>query len=316
MKIAGVPFHPAHSSNYTVGREGRQIKYFTVHHTAALNDTLRYLWGDPDRNGSSHFGVFNGYAEQYVDIKDTAWTNNNWLSNTESITCETRGDWRNGYFDQSTLDMLTDIMYKCLSFYPNLQLTYHKDVSSAVTLCPADLKDKGYAAQCWKKAQNRLAVEKAAAQAPAVSLRMDIPDKKVILIRDSNLWDMGFSTWAGAKAVKALPKGTVLDVAGIYSHALGGQYYLSSYSWNNGVNNGINVKDCEDYVAPKPTPAPTPTPKPVPAPVEPPKESGGAGTIPPVPVNPNGDLIERVASLEKIVKAITDFLDKIFKWNK
>ncbi len=315
MKIAGIPFYPAHSSNFTVGREGRSIKYFTVHHMAALNDTLRYLWGNPDRNGSSHFGAFNGYAEQYVDTDNTAWCNGNWLSNTESISCETRGDWRFGYYDQATLDTLTNIMYQCLKVYPNLQLTYHKDVSSTTTLCPADLKDKGYAAQCWQNAKNRIAVEQAAAQAPAVNLRTDIADKKVILIRDSNLWDMGFTTWAGAKAVKALPKGTVIDVAGVYNHQLGGKYYLSNHSWNNGINNGINVKDCEDYVAPTPQPTPAPTPVP-PTPTNPPTNEG-SGTIPPVPVDPNGDVVKRLNALELVVKAITDFLDKIFKdWRK
>ena len=109
MRI-GSNFYSAHYSNYTVGREGRAIKYFTVHHMAALNDTLRYLWGNPDRNGSSHFGVFNGYYEQYVDTDNTAWTNGNWLSNTESITCETRGDWRNGFYDRATLNTLTEVM--------------------------------------------------------------------------------------------------------------------------------------------------------------------------------------------------------------
>lgn len=311
-------FYPAAASNYTKGRTS-PIRKFTVHHSAGWEQTLRYLWADPARNGSSHFYVSGSVREQYVDTADTAWTNGNWASNCESITCETRGDWRNGYYDQATLNNLTEVMYQCLKVYPDLQLTFHKDVSSSTTLCPADLKDKGYAAKCWQNAKNRIAVEKAAANPKTpVSLRLDIPDKKVILIRDSNLWDMSFTSFANAKAIKALPKGTVIDVAGVYDHPLSkSDYYLSNYSWNAGLNQGINRADCEDYVPPKPaptpkpdvTPAPTPTPVPVPTP-EPPKE--GPGTLPPIPVDPNGDLLKRVSALEAIVKKIVDFLSSLF----
>ena len=308
-------FYQAHSSNYTPGRAA-PIRAFTVHHSAGFEETLRYLWANPNRNASSTFYVSGSVREQYVQIEDTPWTNANFDSNSESLTCEVRGDWRNGYYDQATLNNLTEVMYQCLKLYPNLVLNYHQDVARAFTECPADLKHKGYAANCWQNAKNRIAVENQAAQTPAVNLRTDIADKKVILIRDANLWDMSFTTWAGAKAVKALPKGTVIDVAGVYNHQLGGQYYLSNYSWNNGINNGINVKDCEDYVepAPVPTPEPTPIPEPTPVPVPtPPKEEGGSGTLPPVPVDPQGNPIEkRVSALEALVQKIVDFLSSIF----
>lgn len=299
-------FYPADPSNYTKGREGRAIKYFTVHHSAGWEQTLRHLWANPDRDGSSTFYVSGTVREQYVELEDTPWTNNNWLSNTESITCETRGDWRNGYRDQATLNNLTEVMYQCLKLYPNLQLTYHKDVSRSATVCPADLKDKGYAAECWQAAKNRIAVE---SKPQPAGLRTDIPDKKVILIRDSNIWDMSFTSFANAKAVGALPKGTVIDVAGVYDHPLSKtDYYLSNYSWNKGLNNGINRADCVDYVPPAPTPTPKPTPGPTP---EPPK-SEGPGTLPPLPVDPNGDLVKRVTALEEIVKKIVEFLAGFF----
>lgn len=310
-------FYPADPSNYSKGREGHAIKYFTVHHSAGWEQTLRYLWADPNRNGSSTLYVSGSVREQYVELEDTPWTNNNWTSNLESITCETRGDWRNGYYDQATLNNLTEVMYQCLKLYPNLQLTFHKDVSRSSTLCPADLKDKGYAAQCWQNAKNRIAVEAAAANPKTpVNLRVDIPDKKVILIRDTNLWDMSFTSFANAKAIKALPKGTVIDVAGVYDHPLSkSDYYLSNYSWNGGFNHGINRADCEDYVPPAPpvvneptVPVPPVTP---PAPVPPTNE--GPGTLPPLPVDPNGDPLEkRVTALEAIVKKIVDFLKSIF----
>lgn len=317
MRLPGTTFYPAHSSNFTKGREGKTPKYFTVHHIAAIITTLRHLWGNPDRNGSSHLGVFDGYAEGHVDLLDTAWTNGNWTSNLESITCEVNGDWRFGYYNQGTLNTLTEVMYQSLKLFPNLILTFHKDVSTKSTLCPADLKDKGYALACWNKAKNRIKVEKEAANPKTpVSLRLDIPDKKVVLIRDANVWDMSFTSFSSAKAVTALKAGTVIDVAGVYDHPLSKtDYYLSKYSWDRGLNNGISQADCIDYVEPKPAPIPDPIkPTPVPTPVPPVDED--PGTIPPLPVDPNGDIIKRLTTLEAFMKLVGNFLDKIFKWRK
>ncbi len=302
-------FYQAHWSNYTAGRV-RPIRTFTVHHSAGFEETLRYLWANPDRNASSTFYVSGSVREQYVHIEDTPWTNGNFGSNSESLTVEVRGDWRNGYYDQATLDNLAEVMYQSLKLYPNLSLIYHQDVSDGTTLCPADLKLKEYALQQWNKAKNRIAVENQAAQQPA-GLRVDIPDKKVIVIRDTNLWDMSFTSFANAKAVKALPKGTVIDVAGVYDHPLSNtDYYLSNYSWNNGINNGINRADCEDYEFEVIT-----TPDPVTHPSEPtpdaPKE--GSGTVDPVPVDPEGNPLEkRITALEALVQKIVDFLSSIF----
>lgn len=121
---------------------------------------------------------------------------------------------------------------------------------------------------------------------PTVTLQIsDIQNKKVKLVRDANLWDLGFTTWATAKSVKTLPVGTVVEVSALAKHPLGGEYYLSEYSYSRGVGNGINVKDCQDYVDPvappkdtsvvqPPEDAPineapviTPDPTPVPVPV-------------------------------------------------
>lgn len=325
-KIKKFPFYPAHVSNYTRGREGRAPKYLTVHHTAGFENTLRYLWQNPDRNGSSHFFAGDTHSEQYVDTVDTAWTNGNWRSNTESITIETRGDWRNGYKDGTTLNQLAEIMYQILKVYPNLKLQYHMDVSDKSTLCPADLKHKGYALAQWNIAQNRIKVENQAPPVPAPSpkpkpsLRVDIPDKKVVLIRDANLWDMSFTSFDKAKAIKALPRGTVIDVAGVYDHPLSSvDYYLSKYSWDHGQNYGISRADCKDYTPPPEQPTPVQPPAaPAPIPVTPPPIEEGPGTLPPVPVDPEGNPIEkRLSALEAIIKLITDFLDKIFKdWRK
>lgn len=267
MRLPGVPFYQADSSNYTKGRGGNPIKYFTVHHSAGFESTLRYLWQNPARNASSHFFAGNGFREQYVDTNDTAWTNGNFTSNQQSITCETRGDWRNGYYDQSTLDQLTEIMYQCLKAYPNLQLTYHQDVSSVYTLCPADLKHKGYAANCWNNAKARIARENAPAPtptpAPSKISYAKITPKRIELIRTASLWNFNFTDWSKAKAIKTYQKGSVIDVVAIAKNALGGEYYMTAYSYNNGnvrSTNGFNTADCTDYVAEK-TQQPTVEPK-------------------------------------------------------
>jgi len=266
MRVAGVPFYQAHTNNFTRGRE-RAVRYITIHHSAGWEDTLRYLWANPSRNGSSHFWVGNnaGQIEQYVDTDDTAWTNGNWVSNTESITIETRGDWR-GYFDQTTLNNLKTLLVALRKAYPNTAITYHKDVSSTITLCPADLKDKGYAKLEWDKASAILAGPAPTPTPPASSLSYErITPKRVILNKATRLWDFNFNDWASAKPVgEPYPAGWSVDVVAIGKNSLGGRYYMTAYSFNEGnirATNGFNVADANDYV-PAPTPPNVPDPVP------------------------------------------------------
>ena len=149
---------------------------------------------------------------------------------------------------------------------------------------------------------------------PSVTLQIsDIQNKKVRLKKDTNLWDLAFTTWAGAKSVKTLPAGTIVEVSALAKHPLGGNYYLSEYSYSRGVGNGINVVDCEDYTDPVAPPkdtsviqppkdapineapviTPTPTPVPIPLPVD--DETVGL-------------LKSIVTKLGEIIKSITDFL--------
>jgi len=262
MKLAIAKFYPAATSNYSKGRE-QPIRYITIHHSAGWEATLRYLWADPSRNGSSHFWVGNlaGQIEQYVDTADTAWTNGNWKSNNESITIEVRGDWR-GYYDKATLDNLGRLLTELRRNYPNVGITYHKDVSNKITLCPADLKDKGYAKVVWDSVTAQLNPPKP--PAPSITYRKITP-KRVQLIVSTNLWNFNFTNWTKAQAVQPYGQGSVIDVVAIAKNALGAEYYMTAYSYNNGAiraTNGFNVKDCKDYVPPAPsTPPPVVTPK-------------------------------------------------------
>lgn len=253
MKLP-VPFYQAANTNFTKGRTS-PIRKLTIHHSAGWEATLRYLWADPNRNGSSHFWVGNlvGQIEQYVDTDDTAWCNGNWASNSESMSVETRGDWR-GYYDRGTLDNLYKLMIMLLPTYPNLILEFHMDVSSSITLCPADLKHKGYARAEFDRAVASFNVPAPTPTPPANAglTYMAITPKRVKLIRTASLWNFNFTSWSNAQAVGVpYQAGHIVDVVAVGKNALGGEYYMTAYSYNNGAirsTNGFNVKDCEDYV--------------------------------------------------------------------
>lgn len=303
------PFYPADSSNYTVGRGGKKIKNITFHHTAAANSTLRYLWADPNRNGSSHYfvGTTNKY-EQYVKEANTAWTNGNFSSNQESITIETRGDWRFGYKSQETIDNLVALVRDIRLAYPGITYNIHRDVSLKGTVCPGDLPVD----LIWKASVPVPTVKK-----PEPVLRVDIKDKKIELLEDTNIWDMSFTTWSGKnkpKAVGSLKAGTVIDIAGEYDHPLSSvDYYLSKWAWDNNKNWGISKssKVSKTYVAPKPVKVPAKTPT-VDNPAKPAADEspkGGQGIDLPLPIDENG---EKLNKIYEIVLWVQNTLKRIF----
>jgi len=141
-----IPFYPAHSSNFTKGRN-RAVRFITIHHTAANNTTLRNLWANPARNASSHYFVSSTRIEQYVKLADTAWCNGNFASNSECITIEVNGNWQGTYYNQKTIDNLTKLLAHIKKIYPTIQLNYHNDI--VATICPGTLKSKGYARKAF-----------------------------------------------------------------------------------------------------------------------------------------------------------------------
>ena len=249
MRLSIAQFYQANGNNYSPGRNGNPVRYVTIHHSAGWEATLRYLWADPNRNGSSHFWVGNqpGQIEQYVDTDDTAWCNGNWQSNLQSISIEVRGDWR-GYYDQQTLNNLELLLQQIRKNYPTADIQYHKDVSDKITLCPADLKDKGYARTVWDRVTSWLNPPKP--PAPSIVYRKITP-KRIKLTRAANLWNFAFTDWTKAQAIKAYEAGAVIDVVAVAKNALGGEYYMTAYSYNDGAirqTNGFNIKDAIDYV--------------------------------------------------------------------
>lgn len=304
LQDLGIQFYPAHPSNMTVGRGGTPIRKITVHHMAGTPDTLRYLWGNAGRNGSSHFGVFPNKIEQYVQLGDTAWCNGNWNSNLESITIENWGDWRNGWTSPETLANLKRLLRELRKVYPTAQLTFHQDVSDKVTECPAQLR--GHAQRVWDEITNEFAPP---ITPKPTAIYRQFPVKKVELIRDTNLWDFSFTDWSKAVAVKSFPKGSVIDVTAEATNALGAKYYMTPYSYNGGqvrATNGFNVKDCKDFVD-------TPAPKPVDPPVTPPPVTPPTPKPPVVdPAKPTSYDVEQ----DKKIQWLTDIVNKILEFFK
>ncbi len=81
----------ADKNNYMIGRNGNNIKSVTIHHMADVLtiEECGRLFQNPNRKASSHYGIdSSGRVGLYVNEKDTAYTNSNFKSNTESVTIE------------------------------------------------------------------------------------------------------------------------------------------------------------------------------------------------------------------------------------
>jgi len=271
-----------------------------------------HWWNSPDRIGGSasdHDSIvnyLNGRAAQgqaptvnyvlsepkltlCIAPENVAWTSS--AGNPTTIGVECTPHFTDGFYKKAGWlhDQLEQRFGKTLSIW------VHFEWQAGTQCSPMNKSRIRQEADKWK-AERQAPVPPPVVVAPpansTVTLQIaDITNKKVKLIKDTSLWDLSFTTWAGAKSIKTLPAGTIVEVSATAKHPLGGTYYLSEYSYSRGVGNGINVKDCVDFVdviappkdtsviqppADSPTvPAPiiTPTPTPVPIPVTPPTDS-------------------------------------------
>lgn len=136
---------PAYKGNYTIGRSGRKIEAITIHHMAGrlTADACGKIFQQIGRYGSSHYGIgYDGKIAQYVDEKDTAWTNSNWDSNCKSVTIETSDNDNSWYVNDITLNSLIKLVAdiakrnKLGKLVPGKNLTWHSMFTS--TTCPGD----------------------------------------------------------------------------------------------------------------------------------------------------------------------------------
>lgn len=248
------------NTNYTQGRNGTPVRKITFHHAVGPLSSIYPTFSNPSRQSSSHFGVGATEIQQYVRLEDTAWTNGNWNSNLESITIEHEGDWRNGFWSEEVINNSAKLVAWLRTVFPGVTFNRHREVSSGYTLCPADLPVE----EIWNRASAIMKDQEAPANpTPQVNLQLtDIVNRKMVLNKDANLWDLTFTTWQTAKSVKTLAKGTQIEVSATARHPLGGLYYLTEYSFSKGVMNGFNSVDCDEIPTPPvpPTPPTPPTP--------------------------------------------------------
>jgi hypothetical protein len=268
-----IPFKGADPANYTVGRQGTPVRYITFHHIVGTMESCASAWANPARQGSSHFAVGERGAWQFVDTDNTAWCNGNWNSNLESISIEHEGDWRFGYTNEACIQKSAELVAFLRQEHPTIiGFQRHRDVSLTGTVCPGDLPCE----RIWDMATailNPVVVVPAPA-APVPSLQItDVTNRMVVTNKDANVWNLDFTTWAGAQSVKVIPKGTQVEVSAVAKHPLGSSYYMTEYSFSKGVKNGINIADCDEIVVPVEPPVVAPSvvaPPIVPPIVEPP----------------------------------------------
>lgn len=135
------------SVNYSKGRDGYKIKKITIHHAAGIVsiEGLGSMFRQGSRQVSSHYGIGNdGRIGQYVDEKNTAWTDGNWVSNCTSVTIETSnnklgGNWTVGSKAlKSLIELVADIAYRnnLGTLVKGKNLTWHSMYAS--TACPGN----------------------------------------------------------------------------------------------------------------------------------------------------------------------------------
>ena len=253
---------PANAANYTKGRSNTAIKKITFHHIVGSLESAYTVFQNPNRQGSAHFGVGDGRIWQFVSIDDTAWANANWASNLESITIEHEGDWRNGYWNEGVINTSAQLVAWLRTVYPNIGFNRHRDVAQNGTICPADLPVE----EIWNRATKLLERTTAPVNPPTtINLQItDIVNRKVVLNKEADLWDLNFSTWQTAKSVKKYAKGIEIEISATAKHPLGGLYYMTEYSFSKGIMNGFNSIDCDEIIPPTPPEPPKPPVPPVP----------------------------------------------------
>ncbi len=303
--------YAAYEGNFTYGRSGRKIEAITIHHMAGVLSAKRCgeLFQTPGRNGSSHYGIGkDGEIACYVGEENTAWTNSNWDSNCKSVTIETSnaqygGNW---YVSDKVLNQLIKLVAD-IAKRNNLgklvrgkNLTWHSMFYKTECPGPYLLSKIDYIIEQANKINEDIVLK-----------YEEIEKKSIILNKDANLWNLHFSTWNDAKSVKSFAKGTQIDnIVAVATHPLGSKYYITEYSYNNHIDNGFNVADCDNIVT-----------EPIEVPIEPPIEKPNNGDIEPkendntnTPTEPIIDNRPKENLIRWFAKLIVEFIKKVINY--
>ena len=298
------------SPNFTGGRQGLAPRFITFHHIVGSMESANSRFQNASQQVSTHFAVGERGVWQFVDTDNTAWGNGNWNSNLESISIEHEGDWRFGYYNAGCLEQSAQLIALLRKTHPSIVgYNIHRDVSLSGTVCPGDLPF----ANIWNRSTQIMnppaptppPVTPPPTPVPGLQVT-DVQNRLVVTNKDCNLWDLSFTTWAGTKSVKVLPRGTQIEVSATAKHGLGGIYYLSEYSFSKGIMNGINSADVDEITV-KPVDPPVVVPPPV---VTPPPVVVPPPVTPPLDEETVGLLKSIMLKLGDIIKSITDFLTR------
>lgn len=244
---------PASTNNYSKGRSGRKIEMITIHHMAGVLSAKRCgeLFQNPNRKASSNYGIgYDGKIALYVDEENTSWANSNWDANCKSVTIETSNDktgsdWHVGDVTLNSLIKLVADIAKRNSLdklVKGKNLTWHQMYSRTACPGPYLLSKLDYIVDEANKINEQVE--------PVSDLKIEKIDKKKIrLNKYTSLWNFDFTEWKDAKSVENYGEGTVIEnIVAVATNALGGEYYMTEYSYNNNIHNGFNVVDCEDVI--------------------------------------------------------------------
>lgn len=274
-----------------------KIDKITIHHTAGVVsvETLGEIFASSSRQASSNYGIgSDGRIAMYVEEKNRSWCSSSWDNDQRAITIEVSnssagGNWQvSDYVLSRLIELCVDICKRNgierLNFTgdANGNLTMHRYFAN--TSCPGDyLASKfPYIAEEVNKRLKTIEIE-------------PIERKSVRLKINANLWDLTFTNPDNAISVKQFKTGDVIDnIVAIAHHPIGMDYYMTEYSYSNGIKNGFNVVDCEDIIAEEPKEEPIITPIPTPTPEHKPEEP---------------EITENF--IRRLIKAIIDFINKL-----
>ena len=285
-----------------------KIDKITIHHTAGVVsvETLGNIFVPCSRQASSNYGIgSDGRIAMFVEEKNRSWCSSSWDNDQRAVTIEvsnsvTGGNWPvSDYVLSRLIDLCVDICKR----NGIEKLNYTGDTSGNLTMhrwfantsCPGDYLASKFP-YIAKEVNKRLG---------KVELKVEEIDKKSIKLNcDANLWDLNFHTYSEAESVKQFKTGDIIDnIVAVVNHPIGSKYYLTEYSYKNGIMNGFNTVDCDDIVEikPQPEPEPEPIPQPEPEPIIEPQPE-------PLP-EPKEETEDNL--LVKIVKIIIELIKKV-----
>ena len=255
-------YTPANRVQATWGRP-RTIEAISIH-----------WWGDPNQNPSfegvvNYLCRANGSSSAHlvasgtgrkvaciVNFADASWATNSANPYTISIECDPR-------CRDEDYDVIAELIAQLRQVYGNLPLVPHKQF--VATACPGNY-DLG---RLDREARNKVAkpewdwghVENKVTTVPVpAAIKLPKVLKFKALLDQTNVWDLNMNP--NYKAVTNLKKDSIFEAfAKIdFNNAT---YYVTQYSYEKGLKNGVNSQDLVEVIEPpKPVEPETPAQEP------------------------------------------------------